>query len=142
MSTAEAEYVAAALCCMSLAHFRSLQYDFENLGTDNYDVNKETTAAPTILLVDNSATVEMSKNYKQTKKNRHIARRYHYVRQGTRLNLHKLLWIKNDDQLADDKDIISNTITCMWKGKQESSYVCEDTEITSDEIKPKRSIEI
>ena len=89
MSTAEAEYMAAALCCMTLAHFRSLQYDFENLGTKEYDVNKEFKDTPVMLLVDNSATVDMSKNYKQTKKNRHIARRFHYVRQGTQMNIHK-----------------------------------------------------
>ena len=74
MSTAEAEYMSAASCCMTLAHMRSLICDFEKLGHKDYDVNKEITETPTILLVDNKATVEMSRNYKQTKKNRHIAR--------------------------------------------------------------------
>ena len=102
MSTAEAEYMSAALCCMSLAHHKALLYDFEKLGDKDYDVNQETSDTPMVLLVDNKATVEMSKNYKETKKNRHIARRYHYVRQGTKMNMHKLLWIKAEDQLADD----------------------------------------
>ena len=44
----------------------------------------------------------MSKNYKPTKKNRHIARRYHYVREGQKNNYHHLEWIPAEDQLADD----------------------------------------
>ena len=140
MSTAESEYMAAATCCMALAHFRSLEYDFNNLDTEGYDVNNEAPDVPTILLVDNSATVDMSKNFKQTKKNRHIARRYHYVRQGTRMNQHKLLWIKNDDQLADDMTKTQTSTISLkhmtrtlfqipehvcGKEKQESCNVCE-----------------
>ena len=141
MSTAEAEYMAAAICCMALAHFRSLEYDFNNLGKDNYNVNEESPNIPTVLLVDNSATVTMSKNFKQTKKNRHIARRYHYVREGTRMKFHKLVWIKNDDQLADDMTKTQASTTSLkhmirtlyqipssvcGKEKQESCDVCEE----------------
>ena len=44
----------------------------------------------------------MSKNYKVSKKNRHIARRYHYVKQGVKTKDHEVEWIPSDDQLADD----------------------------------------
>ena len=53
-------------------------------------------------MVDNSATVRMAQNYKPTKNNRHIARRFHYVRQGQENQEHILIWIPAEDQLADD----------------------------------------
>ena len=36
------------------------------------------------------------------RKNRHIARRYHYVKEGQRTESHHLHWIPAQDQLADD----------------------------------------
>ena len=46
--------------------------------------------------------VAMSQNYKVTKKNRHIARRFHYVKQGVKTKDHEVEWIPNDNQLADE----------------------------------------
>ena len=43
----------------------------------------------------------MGMNDKQTKLTRHIARRFHYVREGVKSGLHKLYWIPKDHQLAD-----------------------------------------
>ena len=40
--------------------------------------------------------------YKVSKKNRHIARRFHYVKEGVKNGSHVLEWIKKDDMLADD----------------------------------------
>ena len=57
---------------------------------------------PAIMLIDNQATVAMSKNYRVTAKNRHIGRRWHFVRRGVQANLFSLKWIPADDQLADD----------------------------------------
>ena len=56
---------------------------------------------PTILLVDNSSTIQMASNTRQTRRNRHIQRRFHYVRQGQRDGKHKIIWIRKEDQLAD-----------------------------------------
>ena len=42
MSIAEAEYMSAALCCMSLAHHKALLYDFEKLGDKDYNLNQKT----------------------------------------------------------------------------------------------------
>jgi 3-deoxy-D-manno-octulosonic acid (KDO) 8-phosphate synthase len=56
---------------------------------------------PTILCVDNSAAVTMSTNAKLTKKTRHIARHFHFVREGVKRGLHSLKWITNKIQLAD-----------------------------------------
>ena len=102
MSSAEAEYMGASNAAMTLAHFRELLYDMENMGKEDYDATKIHGQVPTLLLTDNAATVAMSKNYKVTKKNRHIARRFHYVKQGSKNGDHVLKWISNQDMLADD----------------------------------------
>ena len=44
----------------------------------------------------------MSQNYKLTKKNRHIRRRWHFVRYGVKEKLFSIAWIPAEDQLADD----------------------------------------
>ena len=58
--------------------------------------------APSMILIDNQATVAMSKNYKVTSKNRHVGRRWHFVRRGVKAKLFKLQWIQAPDQLVDD----------------------------------------
>ena len=72
------------------------------LGTDAYDIDGSTQEIPSIILVDNEATIRMSKNYRITKKNRHIRRRWHFVRYGVQEDLFRLEWVPGDDQLADD----------------------------------------
>ena len=102
MNTAEAEYMGACNCCMALAHANMLIYDLKNLDTENFKIDgHETTTPPTVVLVDNKSTVQMSKNYQMSKKNRHISRRYHYVREGEKAKRHSLTWISGEDQLAD-----------------------------------------
>ena len=44
------------------------------MGTKEYDPERVHGEIPSLILVDNQATVAMSKNYKVGKKNRHIAR--------------------------------------------------------------------
>jgi len=103
LSSAEAEYMGACNAGAMISHLRELQYDLEYLGTPEYKLDGENSNdVPSILLVDNQATVRMSKNYKITNKNRHIRRRWHFVRQGTMDKLFKLVWIRAEDQLADD----------------------------------------
>jgi hypothetical protein len=102
LSSAEAEYMGACNLGALVCHLRDLLYDFEYLGTSTYDVNGTTESVPTVLLVDNQAMVRMGKNYKVTAKNRHISRRWHFVRRGVRDKLFALHWIPGEDQLADD----------------------------------------
>jgi hypothetical protein len=46
---------------------------------------KEKTKLPlTVLLIDNQAIVKMSINYKVTVKNRHVARKWHFVILGVK----------------------------------------------------------
>ena len=102
LSTPEAEYMGACNLGAMLCHLRDLEYDFEFLGTTNYDINGSTQDVPSIILVDNEATIRMGKNYRITKKNRHIRRRWHFVRYGVQEKLFTMHWIPGDDQLADD----------------------------------------
>ena len=102
LSCAEAEHMGACNAGAMLCHLRELIYDFEFLDTEQYDLEGRTKSIPTIILIDNQATVRMSKNYKVTSKNRHITRRWHFVRQGVQDKLFKLHWIPANDQLADD----------------------------------------
>ena len=102
LSSPEAEYMGACLLGAMACHLRDLMYDFEFLGTEEFDIDGRTKSIPSVLLVDNQATVRMSKNYKVTGKNRHVGRRWHFVRRGVQDKLFELHWIPAEDQLADD----------------------------------------
>jgi hypothetical protein len=52
-------------------------------------------------MVDNQAAVQMGMNDRLTKLTRHISRRFHYVREGTKQGVHKLYWISKEHQLSD-----------------------------------------
>ena len=102
LSSAEVEYMSCCNLGAMLFHLRELLYEFENLGRSDYDINGLHGQAPSMVLIDNQATVAMSKNYKVTAKNRHVGRRWHFVRRGVQAKLFKLQWIPAEDQLADD----------------------------------------
>jgi hypothetical protein len=102
LSSAEAEYMGACNLGAIISHLRELLYEFEFLGTDSYKIDGTFGKTPSILLIDNQATVSMSKNYKVTAKNRHVARRWHFVRRGTIAKMFQLVWVPGNDQLADD----------------------------------------
>ena len=102
LSSAEAEYMGACNAGAMLCHLNELLYDFEFLGSNEYDVEGRLDNTPSIILVDNQATVRMSKNFKVTSKNRHVARRWHFVRRGVKDGLFALYWVPGEDQLADD----------------------------------------
>ena len=88
MSSGEAEYISAAVACMRTSHIMTLVYDLKFLGTNIYNSNKP-NYEPATIIIDNEATMSMDTCNKDTAGNRHVAQRYHYVRQGTALNEHK-----------------------------------------------------
>ena len=102
LSSCEAEYMGCCNLGAMICHLRELLYDFIMKGRKEYDQQGTYGETPSILLIDNQATVSMSKNYKVTAKNRHVGRRWHFVRQGVKRDLFKLVWIPAIDQLADD----------------------------------------
>ena len=102
MSSAEAEYMAACAAAMNASVLRALLYDMRYLGTQQYKmVEDKVEFQPVILCVDNSAAVAMADSQRLTKKTRHIARHFHFVREGVKQGLHALRWISNKAQLAD-----------------------------------------
>jgi hypothetical protein len=102
LSVAEAEYMGACNLGAMICYFKDLYYDFEFLATDKYEENGCHSMVPPILLIDNSATVAMSKNYKVSSRNRHIGRRWHFVRRGQIAKYFQTHWIPAEDQIADD----------------------------------------
>ena len=102
MSTSEAEYMAACSATMATAHIRMLLYDMTYLGTKQWrESSQRLPTTPSVLMIDNEATVQIAKNGKLTRKTRHIERRFHFVRQGQQDGTHQLYWIPCDSQLAD-----------------------------------------
>ena len=85
-----------------LCHLQELNYDLQFLGTSQYENENNEIETSAIILVDNQATIRMSKNFKVTSKNRHIARRWHFVRRGVKDKLFILQWIQGKDQIADN----------------------------------------
>ena len=100
MSSGEAEYISAAVACMRANHLRMLIYDLKFLGSDTYDADN-LEYEPARIIIDNEAAIAMAKCNKDTAGNRHVARRYHYVRQGTAMKEHAFEWIGTKYQLAD-----------------------------------------
>ena len=100
MSSGESEYIAAAVACMTVSQLRMMGYNFENMGKEDYKpMNMK--YPPANIIIDNGAAKAMSKCNKDTPGNTHVARRYHYVRQGALLNEHRFQWVGTDFQLAD-----------------------------------------
>ena len=100
MSSAEAEYISAAVACMCASHIKMLMYDLKFLGTKKYN-SDEPVYEPATIIIDNKAAISMAKCYKDTAGNHHVSRRYHCVRQGTALNEHKFEWIGTKFQLVN-----------------------------------------
>ncbi len=103
MSTSEAEYMAACSASMATAHICMLVlYNMTYIGTKQW--RKSTQYLPTIpsiLMIDNEATVQIARNGKLSRKIRHIEQRFHYVRQGQQDSTHQLHWIPCELQIAD-----------------------------------------
>ena len=54
-----------------------------------------------LIFLGSKYTMCMSKNGKDTKHTRHIARRMHFVRNGENCKMHKIDWCEGGLQLAD-----------------------------------------
>jgi len=102
MSTSEAEYMGACSGAMAVAHIRMLLYDMLYLGTPDWsEADQQLPQTPTIIMVDNEATVTIARNGRLTRKNRHVERRFHYVKQGQAVRAHELHWIPGEAMVSD-----------------------------------------
>ena len=94
---------------MKASHLRMLVYDLRNMGSKLYD-GDNLKCEPCRMIVDNEAAISIARCNKDTAGNRHVARRYHYVRQGTTLKEHVFERIGTKNQLADILTKSSNPI--------------------------------
>jgi glutamate formiminotransferase len=68
LSTAQAEYVAAAQCCVQLFWMRQILRDF------GYNLSKVT------LLCDNESAIRLANNLVEHSRTKHIDIRHHFLR--------------------------------------------------------------
>ena len=87
-SSAESEYNVAYTAGMALENFRMLIHEL--LNKDPYIFPEE---APLIVLESKSA-IHLANNDKDTKHTRHIARRMHFVGNGEKCKMNKIIGVK------------------------------------------------
>ena len=89
-SSTEAEIIAASQAALELVYCRSL---LSELGAD--------MSAPTVLHVDNSGAVELSKHHKSCNRSRHVQRRYFKVRELVASGEVDVRWIDTNENPSD-----------------------------------------
>jgi hypothetical protein len=88
-STGEAEYCTAALAIMAAGHLRKAFNEITNRPSDS---------PLTIPIgIDSKAAADIASSAKETKKTRHIERRYHYFRESIQRGNNKLFHIPGVD---------------------------------------------
>ena len=107
-SSSEAEYVAAAeasrevIWCRRVFGF--LGYDESDLAIHNYGDLTEAEyagASPSVIFDDSTACIGMSKNPINHNRNKHIALKYHFVRDKVRSGEIKLVYVPTEENVAD-----------------------------------------
>ena len=90
LSTAEAEYIAAAACCTQVLWMKQTLQDVHVQFED-----------PILILCDNTSAISISKNPVMHSKTKHIPIKYHFVREQVLGKIIKLDYIGTKDQVAD-----------------------------------------
>jgi len=90
LSTAEAEYVAAASCCTQLLWMMQTLQDFQI-----------TCTPPISILCDNTSAISISKNPVMYSKTKHISIKYHFLREQVLEQKVKLEYVPSKEQVAD-----------------------------------------
>jgi hypothetical protein len=89
LSTAEAEYIAAGHCCAQLLWMRQTLWDY------GYKLTK----VP--LLCDNESAIRMADNPVENSRTKHIAIRYHFLRDHQQKGDIEIAYVNTKEQLAD-----------------------------------------
>ncbi|CAM8892868.1 unnamed protein product [Rhodiola kirilowii] len=89
LSTAEAEYVAAAACCAQILWLRNQLSDF----------NLHFNQVP--ILCDNTSAISIAKNPVQHGKTKHIEIKHHFLRDCVEKELVTINFCRSEDQVAD-----------------------------------------
>jgi hypothetical protein len=90
LSSAEAEFIAAFSASRNISYFRELLSELTIVSD-----------GATIIWEDNTACIAMSKNPINHKNNKHILRKYHYLRDLVDAGIIRLEYIVTADQVAD-----------------------------------------
>ena len=90
MSSTEAEVIAASQAALEMVYMRKLLREM------GYELNK-----PTVLYVDNTGAVELSKHRKSCNRSRHVLRRYLKVRELVAQGDIEVKWIDTKENIAD-----------------------------------------
>eukprot|EP00253_Pinus_taeda_P032988 PITA_32988 len=90
LSTAEAEYVAAASCCTQLLWMMQTLQDFEI-----------TCTPPLSILCDNTSAISISKNPVMHSKTKHIPIKHHFLREQVLEQKVKLEYVPSKEQVVD-----------------------------------------
>lgn len=88
LSTAEAEYVAAAACAQDLVNLKGILSDFR---LDN----------KTILYCDNRSSILMAKSNENSKRAKHIDIKAHFIKELVACNEIEIRYVSTDQNLAD-----------------------------------------
>ena len=108
-STAEEEYVVAAINCINIVWLKHLLKGM-----------KEEITKPIILYCDNTSAINISKNPVMHAKTKHVAIKYHYVRELVEDKQVKMEYIHTKEQGADiftkplPKDSYENLRGKLW----------------------------
>ncbi|CAM8994349.1 unnamed protein product [Rhodiola kirilowii] len=89
LSTAEAEYIAAAACCAQVLWLRNQLSDF-NLHFDQVPI-----------FCDNTSAISIAKNHVQHGKSKHIEIKHHFLRDCVEKELVTINFCRSEDQVAD-----------------------------------------
>ena len=90
ISSAEAEYNTSDVACMATSHIRMVSNEFKGIPVDALKI-----------LLDRESAIAMSKNYRDSKRTRHIKCRVHYVQRGQESGQLSLKYVPVDLQLAE-----------------------------------------
>ena len=89
LSTAEAEYVAAASCCAQLLWIKQQLSDF-GLKIEQVPI-----------FCDNTSAINIAKNLVQHKRTKHINIRHHFLRENVEKGLISMNFCTTEEQIAD-----------------------------------------
>lgn len=90
LSTAEAEYIAAAECCTQIIWMKQMLKDMHIQFED-----------PILIFCDNTSAISISKNPVMHSKTKHIPIKYHFLREQVANQAVQLSYIPSKEQIAD-----------------------------------------
>jgi hypothetical protein len=108
LSSAEAEYVAAALATKEVLWIRGLLME---LGMSNF------IPSPSVIKVDNQAAMFIAQNQTTSERSKHMNIKHHFIRDYTEKGVIKLEYVNSKENTADllTKNISKKTLTNLRK---------------------------